>query len=162
METVNALKTVAELMILSAKTAPKALGKNTLVAKIASEKEKKRIIVGMESIEKKNYDRDAKTLKKAEMLVLIGVKPVDIGETLEGVIDASEIERQLKGKVCPTRLIDLGIAIGSAVKTASFHNVDNRVMWRAGVIAASLGILEGAIVIAIPLSATEKSVFFDR
>jgi uncharacterized ferredoxin-like protein len=48
------------------------------------------------------------------------------------------------------------------VKTASLHNVDNRVMWRAGVIAASLGIVKAAIVIAIPLSATEKSPFFDR
>ncbi len=162
MDSGNALRTVAELMLLSAKTAPKALGKDALVAKIASDSEKERIVVGMESIKRKNWDRDAKTVEKAELLVLIGVKPSDASEALEGRIDVSEIEPQLKGEVCPTRLIDLGIAVGSAVKTASLHNVDNRVMWRAGVIAASLGILQGAVVLAIPLSATEKSIFFDR
>ena len=158
----NAIRTVAELMLLSMKTAPKALGKNTLVYKIASDEEKNRIVVGMESINKKNWDRDARTIKKAELLVLIGVKGADVSESLEGRIDVSDIEPQLKGEVCPTRLIDLGIAIGSAVKTASLHNIDNRVMWRAGVIAASLGVLNAAVAIAIPLSATEKSIFFDR
>ncbi|MFH1470866.1 MAG: DUF2148 domain-containing protein [Candidatus Micrarchaeota archaeon] len=162
MEDGNALRIVAELMLLSAKTAPKALGRDVLTAKIASGNEKERIAVGMESIKKKNWERDAKTIRKAELLILIGVKSAGAEEALGGRIDVSDIEPQLKGEVCPTRLIDLGIAVGSAVKTASLHNVDNRVMWRAGVIAASLGVIDAAIVLAIPLSASEKSIFFDR
>ena len=40
-----------------------------------------------------------------------------------------------KGPNCMLRLLDLGIALGSAVKTAQIHNVDNRIMYRAGVAA---------------------------
>jgi uncharacterized ferredoxin-like protein len=158
----NALKTVAQLMLLSARTAPKAMGRDTILAKIASREEKVRIAVGMESIEKDNWSRDAKTIRKASELVLIGTKAADPGEKLGCEVDASELEPQLRGKVPVMRLIDLGVAVGSAVKTASIHNADNRVMWRVGVIAASLGVLEAPIVVAIPLSATGKSIFFDR
>lgn len=158
----NAVRTVAELMLLSMKTAPKAIGRDTLAYMIATEEEKRQVVTGMESINKRNWDRDAKTIRKAELLVLIGVKSADASESLGGRIDVSNIDPQLKGEICPMRLIDLGIAVGSAVKTASLHNVDNRVTWRAGLIAASLGIIDAAIAIAIPLSATEKSIFFDR
>jgi len=158
----SALRTVAQLMLLSARTAPKAMGKDTIVCKIASREERGRIAVGMESIEKSNWDRDAKTIRKASELVLIGTKAIDPAEKLKCEVDASEMEPQLRGKVPAMRMIDLGVAVGSAVKTASIHNADNRVMWRAGVMAASLGVLEASIVIAIPLSATGKSIFFDR
>ena len=33
-----------------------------------------------------------------------------------------------RGPGCVIKMADLGIAVGSAVKTASIHNVDNRVM----------------------------------
>jgi uncharacterized ferredoxin-like protein len=61
-------------------------------------------------------------------------------------------------------MADLGIAIGSAVKTAQVHNADNRVMYSVGVAARSLGILpeECSVAYAIPLSATGKNIFFDR
>ncbi len=59
-------------------------------------------------------------------------------------------------------MIDLGIALGSAVKTASIHNVDNRIMYRAEVVARKLGMIEGEVVVGIPLSVTGKSPFFDR
>lgn len=158
----NALKTVAQLMLLSARTAPKAMGRDTIIGKIASKEEKERIAVGMESIDPDNWTRDAKTIRKASELVLIGLKAIDPGEKLECRLNASEMNPQLKGEISPIRLIDLGIAVGSAVKTASLHNADNRVMWRAGIIASSLGILDAPIVLAIPLSATGKSIFFDR
>jgi len=38
------------------------------------------------------------------------------------------------------KLLDLGIAIGSAVRTASLLNVDNRIMFRAGTAARKLKI----------------------
>jgi uncharacterized ferredoxin-like protein len=59
-------------------------------------------------------------------------------------------------------LLDLGIAIGSAVKTASLHNVDNRIMYRIGRIAKELKIMEANVVIGIPLAVTGKSIYFDR
>ncbi|MEM4808813.1 MAG: ferredoxin domain-containing protein, partial [Candidatus Nezhaarchaeales archaeon] len=59
-------------------------------------------------------------------------------------------------------LINLGIAIGSAVKTASIHNVDNRVMYTAGLAAQNLKLIDADVVLAIPLSATSKNIYFDR
>jgi uncharacterized ferredoxin-like protein len=57
---------------------------------------------------------------------------------------------------------DLGIALGSAVKTASIHNVDNRIMYRIGVVARKMGLMSSDTIIGVPLSATGKSPFFDR
>ena len=58
--------------------------------------------------------------------------------------------------------MDLGIAVGSAVKTASMLNVDNRIMYRIGVVARKMKLIEGDVVLGIPLSATGKNIFFDR
>jgi uncharacterized ferredoxin-like protein len=67
-----------------------------------------------------------------------------------------------EGPNCVLRVLDLGIALGSAAKMAMDHNVDNRIMYRAGVSARRLGLMESKIVHGIPLSASGKSIFFDR
>jgi len=60
-------------------------------------------------------------------------------------------------------MADLGIALGSAVKTASLNNVDNRIMFTAGTSALSLGWMAGCnVAYGIPLSASGKNVYFDR
>jgi uncharacterized ferredoxin-like protein len=56
----------------------------------------------------------------------------------------------------------MGIAIGSAVKTAAMLNVDNRIMYRAGVVARQMGLIDADFVMGIPLSVTGKSIYFDR
>jgi len=59
-------------------------------------------------------------------------------------------------------LVNLGIAIGSAVRTASILNIDNRVMFSIGVAARELGLLDADIVYGIPLSTKSKNIYFDR
>ncbi len=71
-------------------------------------------------------------------------------------------DRIFKGPHCALRQIDLGIALGSAVKTASMHNVDTRIMYSVGAIARKLGLTQSDVVMGIPLALTGKSVFFDR
>jgi uncharacterized ferredoxin-like protein len=47
------------------------------------------------------------------------------------------------------------------VKTASIHNVDNRVMYSAGVAAMKLGMFKGcSMVYGIPLKASGKNIYF--
>ncbi|MCL6650529.1 MAG: ferredoxin domain-containing protein [Chloroflexi bacterium] len=58
--------------------------------------------------------------------------------------------------------MDLGIALGSAAKTASIFNADNRIMYRAGVAARRIGMMDADVVVGIPISATGKSIYFDR
>ncbi|HSW35903.1 MAG TPA: DUF2148 domain-containing protein, partial [Candidatus Limnocylindrales bacterium] len=69
---------------------------------------------------------------------------------------------EFTGPLCAWRLIDLGIALGSAVKTASLFNADNRIMYRIGVAALRKKLITGEIAIGVPLSATGKSIYFDR
>jgi len=56
----------------------------------------------------------------------------------------------------------LGIAIGSSAKQAGILNIDNRVMKSAGVAALKLGFCKGNVALGMPLSATKKSIYFDR
>ena len=66
------------------------------------------------------------------------------------------------GPNCILKISDLGIAVGSAVKTASVHNVDNRIMFSLGVVALKLGRLKGcSVAYGIPLKASGKNIFFD-
>jgi uncharacterized ferredoxin-like protein len=59
--------------------------------------------------------------------------------------------------------LDLGIALGSAVKIASLLNVDNRIMYRIGAAAMKLKMLKDAtVIIGIPISASGKNIYFDR
>jgi uncharacterized ferredoxin-like protein len=58
--------------------------------------------------------------------------------------------------------LDLGIAIGSAVKTASIMNVDTRIMFSAGTAAQSLGMIRSNVCMAVPLSVSGKNIYFDR
>ena len=58
--------------------------------------------------------------------------------------------------------MDLGIALGSAVKTASEMNIDNRLMYTLGAAAKELELLDADVIIDIPLSATGKNIYFDR
>jgi uncharacterized ferredoxin-like protein len=67
------------------------------------------------------------------------------------------------GPTCIFKALDLGIALGSAVKTASFLNVDNRIMYRIGTAARRLQMLPNVnVVMGIPLSASGKNIYFDR
>ena len=58
--------------------------------------------------------------------------------------------------------MDLGIALGSAVKLAAELCIDNRMMYTIGVAAKELRLLDSDIIIGIPLSVTGKSPYFDR
>ncbi len=80
----------------------------------------------------------------------------------EVCIDTNTHDGEFRGPSCAIRLLDLGIALGSAVKTAGMLNVDNRIMYRAGVVARQLGLIEADVVMGVPLSASGKSIYFDR
>ncbi len=66
------------------------------------------------------------------------------------------------GPHCIMRMIDIGVALSSAAKTASLLNVDNRVQQRVGAAARALGLIKGEVVMGIPISITGKSIYFDR
>jgi uncharacterized ferredoxin-like protein len=74
--------------------------------------------------------------------------------------DSEELE--FVGPHCNLRDIDLGIAVGSAAKTAAIHSIDARCQTRIAVAARKLGIIESDVAVALSLSLTHKAVAFDR
>ncbi|MCR4431421.1 MAG: DUF2148 domain-containing protein [Tepidanaerobacteraceae bacterium] len=170
----DTVKMAAELMALSARTAPKAAGKDFIEIKIVEGEDLTRLGKEMaaygEKTGKKNYDRDGKNVENSDAVLLVALKESKKAGLNCGACGYPECSKlppltegpEFAGPVCSWRLIDLGIAVGSAVKTASILNVDNRIMYRIGVTARKLGYIEGEIAIGIPLSATGKNIYFDR
>ncbi len=171
----EAVKLVGDLMAISARTAPKAGGQDYVVIEVVSdEKDLKRLAAEMEKygaeVPKKNFDRDGRNVANSAAVVLIGLKDATTVGLNCGTCGNSRCKElppakegsEFKGPFCAWRFIDLGIAAGSAVKTASILNVDNRVMYRIGVLARKLGLIDADVVLGIPLSATGKSPYFDR
>ena len=170
----EAVLMVAKLMELSARTSPKAVGKDFIEVKILSGDDKNTLGEEMLKIARERnspgFKRDGQNVLDSTAVVLIGLldhsgvgidcRACGFGSCKE--MEAAEIKGDFKGPNCAHRVVDLGIAVGSAAKTASMHNVDNRIMERAGLAASRLGIVKSKVVYGIPLSATGKSIFFDR
>ncbi len=169
------LDIVAQLMALSARTAPKTRGEDFIELKILPKGERERLGRAMiefgERQNDKKFVRDGNNVVGSDSLLLIGLgEHGSAGTNCNGCgfMSCGGFDEQEKkegifgGPNCAMRLIDLGIAIGSAVKMASLLNADNRIMFRAGAMARSEGMMESEVVIGIPISATGKSIYFDR
>jgi uncharacterized ferredoxin-like protein len=171
----DGVEIVAQLMAISATTAPKSKGENFVQTKLLQGEVLKELADAMfafgQRTKKKDFDRDSKNVAQSEAVLLIGLKNADVlgldcGAC--GFPDCKTFQKQKKesgefvGPTCAFRLLDMGIALGSAVKTASMLNVDNRIMYRAGVVAREMNIVDWEFVMGIPLSVTGKSIYFDR
>lgn len=64
--------------------------------------------------------------------------------------------------MCNLRDIDLGIAVGSAAKTAGLHSIDCRVQTRVAAAARKTGVITAEHAVALSLSMTHKAIGFDR
>lgn len=69
---------------------------------------------------------------------------------------------EFTGPQCNLRDIDLGIAVGSAAKTAALLSVDCRCQTRIAIAARKLGIITAEVAVGLSLSLTHKSPGFDR
>lgn len=168
----DGLKVVANLMAVSACTAPKAGGVDWLKPYLATNKEKNEISKIMQDIGeakakvisrinktrseaiRMDWMSDAKSVESSNLLFLIGIqgrKAVGINCGGCGFSSCSEMlkhspfttdEADFPGPFCMFRIMDLSIAAGSAVKTAMDNNVDNRMMQKIGVAVLKMGLLK--------------------
>jgi uncharacterized ferredoxin-like protein len=74
--------------------------------------------------------------------------------------DSAELE--FAGPTCNLRDIDLGIAVGSAAKTAAIHSIDCRCQTRVAVAARKLALIQADVAVTLSLSMTQKAIGFDR
>ncbi len=173
----EAILEAAKLMLIAARTAPKTAGKDDILTLIVYGEEKDDIANKMEEIAEQRkievFQRDAKNVRDSEAVILIGVrgsKSVGLNCGACGYANCEKFEEAEKklgedfvGPTCLFKALDLGIALGSAAKTASMLNVDNRIMYRVGTAASKLKILaEATVIMGIPISAKGKSIYFDR
>lgn len=173
----EALLYASRLMLVSARTAPKSGGVDDILAAIVFGREKEALAEEMDKMadERKieGFRRDAKNLRDSEVAVLIGVrgtKSYKLNCGACGYATCNEFDEAKKeagidfaGPTCIFKALDLGIAVGSAAKTASLLNVDNRIMYRVGTAARRLNLMpEATVIMGIPISAKGKSIYFDR
>lgn len=178
------MKEVAEmvihLMAASARTAPKAGGKDFLeIVVITKDEDLKKIAEAMKEYAPRSTNeaywlRDASNIENSQALLLVGLsKPVTAGYDCGGcgypkcaefakARELKEKEMGYSGPHCVMRMMDIGVALSSAAKTASMLNVDNRVQQRVGAAAKAIGLIKGEVVMGIPVSVTGKSIYYDR
>ena len=179
-DTDEAVWLAVSLMAVSARTAPKGKGKDSLVMRTVHKADLPELVREMirygEENAKPFFTRDGKNIASSDACLLIGARGQEtLGLNCHGCgyescadMEAARERSLVKGLPflgpnCVIKMADLGIALGSAAKTASLLNLDNRIMYTAGVASLSLGWMDGcSVAYGIPVSVTGKNIFFDR
>ena len=186
----DTVRQVAKLMAAAAITAPKSGGQLFLQGKpnfmetviVDDPDTKDRIADWLRARGKERREaiwfRDAEVVTGVDASLFVGLAPnwyppnYDCGacgyatcaeflhETKPLRDDSDELE--FTGPTCNLRDIDLGIAVGSAAKTAAMHSIDCRCQTRAVVAARKLGVITAPVGVALSLSMTHKAIGFDR
>lgn len=167
----KAALSTAMRMCAAARTAPKAHGKDTIHTTILTGDDKDGFADEMEKLGTKLmgdkmctwYGRDANNIRKSKALVLVGAdrKTRNVPNCGNcGFKNCAECVE--KGGCCSFALIDLGIAVSSAVNVAAQDMVDTRIMYSAGKTAEALEGYENIVWLGIPVSVSGKNIFFDR
>jgi len=165
--------TVANLMALAARTAPKACGHDCVSVKVLTGDQLGLLADGLvrysQESNKKFFGRDGENIRRSDAVVLIAINEYKKAGLNCGACGHDKCDKladhdgvEFPGPLCAWRLVDIGIAVGSAVKTASILNADNRVMYTVGVVARKIGLINSPFVIGIPISAYHKNIYYDR
>jgi uncharacterized ferredoxin-like protein len=186
----DAVRDVAKLCAVAAVTAPKSGGqlflkgaKPFMETVIVEDKETLKRLADWLRIQGEKHRepiwfRDADTAEKLDLVLFIGLADwyppqYDCGAcgyaTCAEFLSArpahkttASSEWQFDGPVCQLRAIDLGIAVGSAAKTASMNNVDTRCQTRIAAAARHLKIIRADLAVALSMSVTHKNILFDK
>ena len=178
----EAVFTAAKRIMAAITTSPKTRGVSSISSALLDGSEKEKLAQAMEGhyakkkVKLETLKRDAQNIRRSAAVLLIGVKgtmpkkpemPFNCG--ICGFKSCAEFIRAEKkkgedfvGPLCGFQVMDLGIALGVAAKMAAELNIDNRLMYSAGAAAMTLGFLDADLIMALPLSVSEKNIFFDR
>src|SRR5438128_10901779 len=185
----DTVRQVAKLMAASAITAPKSGGQLFLAGKhlfvetviVDNRETLSRLAAWMRARGKERREaiwfRDADAAEAIDAVLFVGLNrwyPPNYDCGACGYATCAEFMRATKqlrveseevefiGPQCNLRDIDLGVAVGSAAKTAAIHSIDARCQTRIAVAAPKLGVIKSDIAYAHSLSLSHKSILFDR
>ena len=171
--------TAARLMAVVARTAPKTRGLDSVRTMILQEPDElEKLAAAMERVSREDperlafFRRNADDVRKSAAVLLIGVtgepkrpeSPLDCGACGIDCVAMSKAKKKergtARGPMCHMQSIDIGIALGVAVKAAGDFGVDNRMMYSIGAAARITKFMDVDLVIGIPLSVTGKNPYF--
>jgi len=177
----DALEMGVSMMAVCARTAPKTRGLDSIKTAILTGEDLEKLAAVMETkVQEKStqlpiFKRDAGNVRSSAAVLLIGVSrdpkrlelPFNCGacghKTCKDLMAVGKQEGEdFIGPACIFQAIDLGIALGSAVKLAGDLSIDNRIMYTVGAAAKKLRLLDSDLIMGIPLSVTGKNPYFDR
>jgi len=164
----QAVLETAYRMCAAARTAPKARGIDYVQTMVVTGEEKEALAAEMDrlgaELDSHTFIRDAKNVRESLAVVLIGTRfsPRGLNCGYCGFATCSACREA--GATCAYDPMDQGIALGSAVSLAADNRIDNRIFYSAGRAALSLKLMgeDVKVIMGIPLSASGKSVYFDR
>ncbi len=185
-----AVQQVATLMAAAAITAPKSGGQLFLAGKpnfletviVAEAGTRRELAQWLRARGKERREaiwfRDADVAEAVDAILFVGLAPhwyppnYDCGAcgyatcaeflNATNTIRKASAELEFTGPTCNLRDIDLGIAVGSAAKTAAINSIDCRCQTRVAVAARKLGVITAEVAVALSLSVTHKAIGFDR
>ena len=160
------IKDIANKLMCAARTAPKARGTDNLVLAVATDDTIIALSDKMKQIAVEHdlefFNRDAANILNSGAVILFGMKISPLGLNCAACGFATCGDKP-KNVPCFFNANDLGIAIGSAASLAADLRIDSRVMFSVGQAVLALNLLpECSMVLALPLSVSRKSIFFDR
>ncbi len=165
----KALLTVAELMSLAARTAPKTKGADCILTLIATGEQIEQLAAEMDRYGQEHdlafFLRDAKCLRASPVAFIVAARSMPASIKGCNQCGTRGCEEHIKGGgTCAFNHIDLGIAASSAAGVAGAHHADNRIMYSIGTAARNINLFGQPTVSALglPLSASGKSPYFDR
>jgi len=167
LETV-ALMDVARAMAVAARTAPKARGVDEIVTLLVTGEEIGMLADEMLRVGKEKnitfFSRDSLNIRNVKAVLIVGVKNKPRAVPNCGNCGHADCTSNTKADgVCALCIVDLGIALGSAVSIAADHRVDTRIMFSIGKAALTLGFMDDVHqAYGLPLSSSGKNPFFDR
>ena len=168
------IRIVAKLMELSANASPKASG-NDIEVLLVDEAEREMIAEEMFQLSDKrddeSYGEEGEFIEKSDTLMFVGLNPHEaLGidckacgfESCEEMENADKTVGIFEGPNCIFKVIDLGLSLGYALNTADIHNIDSRLMIRAGIAAKSLGLMTSKICLGIPINVNRENHYFEK
>ncbi len=166
----NGVDLIAKLMTISATTAPKAEDLSFVEIQPLDEAEKEILVEELFQMaeEDEEYSHIGEIISESDKVMLLGLEehpPFGLDCKACGFKDCLEFskvktEHIFQGPNCVYRILDLGIAIGSALKTADAHNVRADILIKAGLAAKHIGLSTSNIVMAVPIYIQGSDSFF--
>lgn len=156
----------AKQIMMAARTAPKGKGVDIIEIATVTGDDLQALANQMRLTGEKRgmmfFLRDAGNIEQSDAVILVGTHRQTQGLNCSYCGYATCAENP-QDNPCAINSIDVGIAIGSACSKAADMRIDTRVMFSAGATAQEMELLPGCRqVIAIAMSVSSKSPFFDR